>query len=76
MKRGKLFKSEDRVRLKKDCSDLVHPEVFKAGETGYLRRLYRTQDGIEFWSMILDKRSELCGRIDLCVCDTDIERIA
>lgn len=75
MKRGKFFVSDDKVRLIKDCQDIVHPEIFKTGETGRLRRLYRTQDGVEFWSMILDRRSPICGRVDLCVCDTDIERI-
>lgn len=50
MKRG------DRIRLTKDSRDIRFPETFRKGEVGALGQLYRVQDGVEIWEVILDMK--------------------
>lgn len=49
------FQAHDKVRLTEDHQVLHLVEIFKAGETGTLTKLYRIQDGEEIWQMVLDR---------------------
>lgn len=66
-----MFKKGDKVRLLKDQTVLHTPEIFKAGETGTLGRLYRVQEGLEIWHLVLDRP----GYVFIAVAHTNIERV-
>ncbi len=51
------FKQDDKVRLTVDCAQLHLPDPLtpKKGETGRVAKLYRVQDGLEIYNVVLDR---------------------
>lgn len=49
------FQRDDKVRLTADCPQVHTPFTPKKGETGRIGRLYRVQDGLEIYQVILDR---------------------
>jgi hypothetical protein len=50
------LKRDDKVRLTDDCPQLHLPESMtpKKGEIGRITKLYRVQDGLEIYQVVLD----------------------
>ena len=51
------FARGDKIRLTQDCAQIHLPDPLtpKEGETGRVARLYRVQDGLEIYEVILDR---------------------
>lgn len=51
------FKRDDVVRLTEDCPQLHLPDPMtpKKGETGVVNKLYRVQDGLEIYQVVLHR---------------------
>lgn len=49
------FQREDKVRLTEDVHVLHMAESVKKGETGTLTKLYRVQEDLEIWRMVVDR---------------------
>jgi len=70
-----MFTKGDRVRLIKDHKELRFVEAFKAGKICYLNHLYRIQDGIEIWSVMIEVK--ICGisrQVNISVPHTSMEK--
>jgi hypothetical protein len=73
-----MFSPRDKVRLVRDCKDLRHVEIFKAGETGVLGQRYRVDQGIEIWQMFLDTKRAFGDKpitVSIAVAHTDLEKL-